>query len=347
MSHLKLRAEVLLGHFNLITLFNMLFSVITPTWNRAAYLPRVFESLLIQTCHDFEWIISDDGSTDATHSFVLQASLKTSFKIIYIHSSHHVGKPTVDNRAIQVASGMLCIWCDSDDWLVPYALEVLKAKWLGLSDSDRNKYAGMTALAATCNGATVDPSLFEGISTISWNDLILNKKVKHDMVFCSRTELLKQYPFPEVDLYVPESSVWAQIGDKPSKYVGEVLLMKEYLCQDSISFVPLMKYNRGYAYSLAITSGLLSSARPSLLVKFLNLVKFLRYSINGELTTRQALNMWPSRNFFIEALALPASIILSYRDRLLGKVVLTHKEFIKNRYAASFQIKYFLPTQHT
>jgi glycosyltransferase involved in cell wall biosynthesis len=323
----------------------MLFSVITPTWNRAAYLPRVFESLLLQSCHDFEWIISDDGSTDATHSFVLQASLQTSFKIIYIQSTHHVGKPTVDNRAIQVASGILSIWCDSDDWLVPYALEDLKAEWLGLSDSDRKEYSGLTALAATCNGATVDPSLFEGISTISWNDLVLSKKVKHDMVFCSRTELLKQYPFPEVDLCIPESSVWAQIGHRPSKYVGKVLLMKEYLCQDAISFVPLMKYNRGYAYSLAITSGLLTSARPGLLAKLFNLVKFLRYSINGELPIKEALNMWPSRNFFIEALALPASFILSCRDRLLGKVVLTHNEFTMNRYAASFQVKCFYPTQ--
>ena len=41
-------------------------TVFTPTYNRAYILERVYNSLIIQTNKEFEWIIVDDGSTDNT-----------------------------------------------------------------------------------------------------------------------------------------------------------------------------------------------------------------------------------------------------------------------------------------
>ena len=43
-----------------------LFTVYTPTFNRAHTLHRVFDSLQAQTYRDFEWLVIDDGSTDGT-----------------------------------------------------------------------------------------------------------------------------------------------------------------------------------------------------------------------------------------------------------------------------------------
>ena len=45
-------------------------TVFTPTYNRAHTLPRTYESLLRQTCKDFEWLVIDDGSTDGTAGLV-------------------------------------------------------------------------------------------------------------------------------------------------------------------------------------------------------------------------------------------------------------------------------------
>ena len=45
-------------------------TIFTPTYNRAHTLPRVYESLKAQTCRDFEWLVLDDGSTDATRALV-------------------------------------------------------------------------------------------------------------------------------------------------------------------------------------------------------------------------------------------------------------------------------------
>ena len=45
-------------------------TIITPTYNRAHTLSRVYESLKNQTFKDFKWIIIDDGSTDNTEGLV-------------------------------------------------------------------------------------------------------------------------------------------------------------------------------------------------------------------------------------------------------------------------------------
>ncbi len=42
----------------------MFLTIATPTFNRANLLQRLYESLCMQTCRDFEWIVVDDGSTD-------------------------------------------------------------------------------------------------------------------------------------------------------------------------------------------------------------------------------------------------------------------------------------------
>ena len=42
------------------------FTIVTPTYNRALLLSRVYESLCAQTTHPFEWVVVDDGSTDDT-----------------------------------------------------------------------------------------------------------------------------------------------------------------------------------------------------------------------------------------------------------------------------------------
>ena len=58
---------------------------LTPTFNRASYLPRLYESLCAQTNHAFQWLIIDDGSTDETELVVAQLKEKhiLPFEITY------------------------------------------------------------------------------------------------------------------------------------------------------------------------------------------------------------------------------------------------------------------------
>ena len=59
-------------------------SIVTPTYNRAKTLKRLFKSLISQTNKSFEWIVIDDGSTDNTRSLINQFMIEnTGFKIKY------------------------------------------------------------------------------------------------------------------------------------------------------------------------------------------------------------------------------------------------------------------------
>ena len=48
----------------------LLFTIFTPTHNRAHTIKRVFDSLCAQTLQEFEWLVVDDGSTDNTAELI-------------------------------------------------------------------------------------------------------------------------------------------------------------------------------------------------------------------------------------------------------------------------------------
>ena len=60
-----------------------IISIITPTYNRADELAHLYESLKKQTVDLklFEFIISDDGSTDTTQSMVEEWQFNSPLKI--------------------------------------------------------------------------------------------------------------------------------------------------------------------------------------------------------------------------------------------------------------------------
>lgn len=99
----------------------MRFTVFTPSYNRADLLPRLYHSLLAQTCFDFEWLIVDDGSADDTPQVVNAFTGEGHFPVRYLRKENG-GKHTAHNLALQEARGDW-FWCvDSDDLLAPSAI---------------------------------------------------------------------------------------------------------------------------------------------------------------------------------------------------------------------------------
>ena len=90
-----------------------LVSVIIPTYNRAAFLGEAIDSVLSQTYTQFELIVVDDGSTDATAELLRQYG----GKISVLHTGHG-GPSAARNRGITAARGKYLAFLDSDDvWL--------------------------------------------------------------------------------------------------------------------------------------------------------------------------------------------------------------------------------------
>lgn len=99
-------------------------TVITPTFNRAHTLPRVYESLLKQTYKNFIWTIMDDGSTDETEAVVKNFIEEKKIRIQYSKNSNSKKFYTVFNAIENVSTPYFSIM-DSDDAYPIDALEIL------------------------------------------------------------------------------------------------------------------------------------------------------------------------------------------------------------------------------
>lgn len=94
-------------------------SVIIPTRNRAYFLQQAIGSVLDQTFRDFEVVVVDDGSTDAT-PYVLQ-KWKDRIRVVRQESS---GVSRARNVGIRAARGRYLSFLDSDDLWLKDKLEV-------------------------------------------------------------------------------------------------------------------------------------------------------------------------------------------------------------------------------
>jgi glycosyl transferase family 2 len=96
-----------------------LFTVVLPTRNRAGMLPAALKSLLWQTCADFECVVIDDGSTDATPEVFKRFAGDPRFTW---HRREGRGLAAARNFALTVARGKFVTFLDDDDVWLPERL---------------------------------------------------------------------------------------------------------------------------------------------------------------------------------------------------------------------------------
>lgn len=90
-------------------------SVILPTYNSQAFIAQAVKSVLDQSFQDFEFIIIDDGSTDATGDIVKSFNDPR----IRLERRGHAGLVNSLNYGISVARGEYIARMDSDDQSLP------------------------------------------------------------------------------------------------------------------------------------------------------------------------------------------------------------------------------------
>lgn len=104
------------------TVSNPMVSIVIPTYNRAADIPRCLDSLMAQDFQDFEVLICDDGSTDDTS--IVVAGYEKYLDITYIYCENFGGPARPRNRGIEKARAPYIAFLDSDDWWMPNKLKL-------------------------------------------------------------------------------------------------------------------------------------------------------------------------------------------------------------------------------
>jgi len=97
-------------------------SVVMPTYNRQPLLSRAIDSIVAQTFGDWEIVLVDDGSTDATRGLVDRYLHQLGDRFVYIHQANR-GASAARNRGIDACRGRFVAFLDSDDEFLPNKLE--------------------------------------------------------------------------------------------------------------------------------------------------------------------------------------------------------------------------------
>jgi len=99
------------------------FSIIIPTYNRKKLLSETIDSVLHQSCTNWQLIIVDDNSTDGSYEF-FKRLYQNDLRIDIIQQKKKTrGAPSCRNLGVKMAKHELIIFLDSDDLMAPWCIE--------------------------------------------------------------------------------------------------------------------------------------------------------------------------------------------------------------------------------
>ncbi|MDP9957188.1 glycosyltransferase family A protein [Epilithonimonas hungarica] len=180
-------------------------TILTPSYNRAHTLPRVFDSLQKQTFKDFEWIVIDDGSTDNTKEVISDFQKLSDFKIRY-YNQENQHKFLTFFRGIDLAEGKYFSPLDSDDALPEDSIEILVNTWKNISESQNIVF--VSSLCEDQFGNLVGDKFPKEPLVCSIFDMRYVYKVKGDKWGMGKTEIYKKMKLNFEDLagkgFIPE-----------------------------------------------------------------------------------------------------------------------------------------------
>lgn len=207
---------------------NTLISVFTPTYNRASLLSRLYDTLILQTYKNFEWIIVDDGSKDNTKEVVNSFVAERKIDIHFVQQENG-GKHRAINTGVSLAKGELFFILDSDDVLPENALELVTETFQPIKHDI--SFAGVSGIDGTFDGCIIGSGLLDDSIDCNSVDIRYKYHVTGDMKEVFRTSVMKEFPFPDIEgeKFCPEALVWNRIAKKYKlRYFNKVIYLVEY-----------------------------------------------------------------------------------------------------------------------
>ncbi len=167
-------------------------SIVTPMFNRAAFVGRAVDSCLWQDEGDWELIVVDDGSTDGSARVVRRYSDP---RIKLLKHERNRGVSPARNTGVRAAQGKWVLFLDSDDELLPGALRTVVRRANDVED-------GIARLAFMYRldrgGLSPEPPLSEETWTyedyIRWSAAVRRRS---DVSNCIRRDTFETIPFVE------------------------------------------------------------------------------------------------------------------------------------------------------
>lgn len=215
---------------------NILYSIITPVFNRADCILRCMESVAksIQKSNmegQVEHIVVDDGSSDATYNIVEKYAEYHPY-VVFVKFPQNRGTNAARNEAIRRARGKWCIILDSDDYFVDDALltisqtkkEYPQYKHYMFAPDDMQVYFQENPII---KGATQKVLLYPDF---------LNGYIGGDFIHVCNTQILRNHPFDErLRIYEGVFFLMFFRDAKQMLFTNKVVTIRERNREDSVS----------------------------------------------------------------------------------------------------------------
>tara|TARA_B100000212_G_scaffold338503_1_gene315156 strand:- start:5236 stop:6144 length:909 start_codon:yes stop_codon:yes gene_type:complete len=168
-----------------------LISIITPTYNRAKEIERLYKSLKSQTLQDFKWIIVDDGSNDNTFEVIKNFKDK---RIKYIWQENK-GVNFARNRGDQEIKKEYVIYLDSDDIL----FENTTLEFMYKEIKNSGDEIGRVDLNVVNFSKEENMKIKHNRLIVNYEDAICEKKIHGEVFSIYKSETIKFSNWPDID----------------------------------------------------------------------------------------------------------------------------------------------------
>lgn len=215
-----------------------MITILTPTYNRKYTLERLYNSLLLQTNQQFEWLIIDDGSEDDTLKLVRKFIIEDKISIRYYFQENH-GKPQAINFGVEKALFEYIFIVDSDDILPNNSIEIICEK-REFHEFQKDKFSGFCFRKGKMDGSLLGDELSGYYDNPKLYDSTqLNSLFNVDLAYVFKKNYMQKYKFPKFlnEKFVPELYIWNKITSdaKVFLYGNEIIYLCEYL-PDGLSY---------------------------------------------------------------------------------------------------------------
>lgn len=268
------------------------FTIFIPTYNRLSTLPRLIDSLNKQTFRDFEVVIVDDGSTDGTSEFIKSITNDYDFKIIYIWQNNS-GKHIARNRALDIARGYFFFTIDSDDIILPKALELIKKYWEMIPVEKRTIFAGIEGLDINMVDLSIIGNKYpQDIYDSTYIETRFIDKVSGEKNRAVITDIFRQYKYPEIkgENFITEAIIWNRMALKYKfRHINIPLVGKEFrrdgLSANSIR-IRALNPKGAILYYKEFINDISSNYKVCFRYKLRHYINYVRFSKHASISVR-------------------------------------------------------------
>ena len=209
----------------------MKLSILTATYNRANFLPKLYESIKENLKYNItpEWIIVDDGSIDDTKNIVQSFIDENKVIIKYLYQKNS-GKMAAINEAVKMATGDLMVDCDSDDYLVNNSFEIIEKNAEKILNNE--KFYGLVFLKREENGKISGKEFKQKEYITTMFDLYFKEDIGGEKILVYNSKIRKMYShqLEQNEKFITEARMYHKMDEKYKLIaINEVIEQGSYI----------------------------------------------------------------------------------------------------------------------